>query len=135
VRVRVNVRGVAEIEAALWSAEGMLPEQVALAGVFSALIVAETARILAPKGLHQGGDVIAPLWTQIRAAGNEVGFGGPLAPHGAVVNFGGRIPRHHSRSRTRVPRQEHIYRAIGMEGTRIRHTYEDAVFRSLGPLY
>jgi hypothetical protein len=135
VRVSADIRGVRELEAALWTAEGMLEPQVALAGTFTALLVAAVARGIAPKGEHQGGDQVMPLWTAIRAEGNKVGFGGERAPHGAVVNFGGRIPRHHSASKTRVPRQEHIYRAIGMESQRLRHAHEDAVFRALAPLF
>jgi hypothetical protein len=135
MRVQASVEGVTELTAALWTAEGMLSPQVELAGMFSALLVAQAARVIAPRGIHQGGGAVMPLWTAIRAEGSSVGFGGDLAPHGAVVNFGGRIPRYHSASKTRVPRQEHIYRAIASEGERIRHTYEDAVFRALGPLY
>src|SRR6266568_2866973 len=103
IRVRTSVSGVKEIEAALWRAQGMMEPQITLAGTFSALIVAETARVIAPKGLHEGGGAVAPLWSVIRAEGESVGFGGPLAPHGAVVNFGGRIPRRNSLSKTRVP--------------------------------
>ena len=135
VRLHADIDGLIETEAAFYTAIGMLPEQVALAGVFSALIVAETARVFAPKGPHEGGGTVVPLWTVIRAEGESVAFGGDPAPHGAVVNFGGHIPRHHSRTRTRVARQEHIYRAIGFEGERIRHQYEDAVFRTIGPLF
>ncbi|HEY5987522.1 MAG TPA: hypothetical protein VIV12_14280 [Streptosporangiaceae bacterium] len=127
----IQVLGVRELRNALRDADGRTPQELQRANKRCAEIVAREARRRAPKGEHEGGGHPQPLAAAIRAQATAtravVAFGGSRAPHGAVVNWGGTIPRRGTTSRTRVPRQEHIYAAIGAEHQQILTVYELSV--------
>jgi hypothetical protein len=104
----IEVRGARELARGFSRIESELPGEVRRVEAGAATIVVPIARTLAP---YDSGALVSA----IRVAGsmaNGIAFGGPLAPHGPVVNFGGTIPRYGSSDRTRVRSQEHIYRAI-----------------------
>lgn len=156
---RVEVTGLPQLRRALKQAEGRSPKELQQANKQAAELVAGVARLFAPKGEHEGGGDVQPLASAIVAqatAGKAfVAFGGSRAPHGAVVNFGGSIPRRgatrvqkaaFAKARkakksqakvaaitgaqvTRVPRQEHVYRAIGASRDQTVRVYERAVDR------
>lgn len=161
-RTDIEVHGIRELRRALKEAEGRSPKELQRANKDAAEVVVAAARIRAPKGPHEGAGHLQPLWTAIRAQATAtsafVAFGGTRAPHGAVVNFGGTIPRRgfhgvtrtekrkgkivsgkvHAAERfktriavsvTHVPRQEHIYAAIDAERHRILDQYEQALGR------
>lgn len=150
--VGVEVHGLRELRSRLKAAEGRSPKELQQANKQAAEIVAAEARRRAPKGPHQGGGNIAPLYRAITAQASSgrgiVAFGGARAPHGVVVNFGGTIPRrgqdtsvirklqaqHRSFEKaglsvTRVRRREHIYAAIRAERAEVLREYEQALDR------
>lgn len=159
-RTEIYVNGLRELRNALRDADGRTPQELQRANKRCAEIVAREARRRAPKGKHEGGGHPQPLVAAIRAQATAtrayVAFGGARAPHGAVVNFGGTIPRRgfkgvtltekrkgkivsgkrHARESakrrvavpvTHVARQEHIYAAIGAERQQILTVYELSV--------
>lgn len=79
-------------------------------------IVATEARRLAPKGAHLGGGSITPISESIRSATQAssvvVMAGGAKSPHVQAIEFGGTIPRFHSRRKTRVRKRSFIYAAL-----------------------
>lgn len=155
----IKVHGLKELRRDLEAATGRSPREIQVANQRVAELVAVTARGFAPKGEHEGGGDVAPLASEIKArstAGKAfLVFGGTRAPHGAVVNFGGTIPRRgatklqkaafakarkgkrsHLKAAaltgarvTHVRRQEHIYRAIEADEQLILHSYTRAVER------
>ena len=161
-RSDIEVLGLRELRKELQQAEGRSPMELQQANRQVAELVAIRARNLAPHGKHEGGGKIQPLTAAIKAQATTtrafVAFGGARAPHGAVVNFGGTIPRRgfkgvtltekrkgkivagrrHAAERfkkrvavsvTQVPRQEHIYTAIHQLNATILRTYQRAVGR------
>lgn len=104
----VEVRGARELAFGFGRIEAELGGEVRRLEHGAAAVVVPIAKALAPydSGKLSGAIKIAGT------LGNGIAFGGPTAPHGAVVNFGGTIPRHESGTRTRVRSQEHIYAAI-----------------------
>lgn len=153
----IRVSGLKELRRDLAAAADRSPREIQVANQKVAELVAGTARGFAPKGKHEGGGNVAPLASAILAkstAGKAfVVFGGATAPHGAVVNFGGTIPRRgatklqkaafakarkgkrsHAKAAaltgarvTHVRRQEHIYRALEADEQLILHSYTRAV--------
>ena len=158
-RSNIEVLGLRELRKELQQAEGRSPRELQQANRQVAELVAIRARNLAPHGKHEGGGKIQPLTAAIKPQATAtrafVAFGGARAPHGAVVNFGGAIPRRgataqqrsafaQARARkksqakvakitganvTQVPRQEHIYTAIHQLNATILRTYQRAVGR------
>ncbi len=130
VRQVVDARKLA---AALKAADGRTPRELQVANKASAEIAVARARQLAPKGRHQGGGHPVPLASAIVAQATTtkayIVFGGPRAPHGPPVNFGGTIPRYQSAVRTHVRRQEHIYKAIAETAPARQEEYEKAITR------
>jgi hypothetical protein len=104
----VEVRGGRELAFGFARVSAEIGQEVRQLEHGAAVIVVPIAKTLAPykSGALSGAIRIAGTM------GNGIAFGGPLAPHGPVVNFGGTIPRAGTTDRTRVRSQEHIYRAI-----------------------
>jgi len=148
----IEVQGLRELRRALKAAEGRSPKELQQANKQAAEIVAAEARRRAPKGPHQGGGNVVPVYQAIKAQASSgrgiVAFGGQRAPHGVVVNFGGTIPRrgqdksvvrglqakHRSFEKaglavTRVRRREHIYSSITATRSRVLDEYEQALDR------
>jgi hypothetical protein len=156
---RIEVHGLRELRRALKEAEGRSPKEIQQANKHAAEIVAGTARVLAPKGKHQGGGNIQPAWASIKAQATSgrgiIAFGGMRAPHEPVVNFGGVIPRRTATAEqktafataraqkksqakvaratgahvTKVRRREHIYKAIELRTPQVLDSYDQALKR------
>ena len=133
VVITTDVVDIRALIAALKAAENRTPKELQIASKNSAEIAVRVARVLAPKGPHQGGGRVQPLATAIVSQASTtkayIAFGGSRAIHGAVVNFGGTVPRFHSLTRTHVPRREHIYKAIAVTAPAREAQYENAVTR------
>ncbi|SRR6266498_473880 len=131
--VRISERDIRRLSADLRVAEGRTTKELASASKRSAEIAAARARMLAPKGPHQGGMRLQEHWTTIKAQGYAtkayIVFGGARAPHSPVVNFGGTVPRYLSVTKTHVPRREHIYKAIAETTPQRTEEYNKAITR------
>jgi len=104
----IEVKGARELAFGFGALQSSLGVEVRKLEHGAAVVVVPIAKALAPydSGRLSGAIKIAGT------TGSGIAFGGPTAPHGPVVNFGGTIPRHESGTLTRVRSQEHIYAAI-----------------------
>jgi hypothetical protein len=104
----IEVRGARELAFGFGRVSSDIGQEVRRMEHGAAIVVIPIAKSLAPydSGAVSGAIHIAGT------LGNGIAFGGPTAPHGPVINFGGSIPRAGTSTRTRVRSQEHIYRAI-----------------------
>jgi hypothetical protein len=109
-RSAIEAPGARRLADGFGQLEAELPGEVRKLEHGAAIVVVPIAKALAPyrSGRLSGAIKIAGTM------GNGIMFGGPSAPHGPVVNFGGTIARHRTSKRTRVRSQEHIYRAIDL---------------------
>lgn len=99
----------------------------------AAEVVAKEARRRAPRGPHEGGGRVVPLWTNIRALASQtrgqVATGSARAPHGPVYEFGGTIRRHASSSRTQVRAQPYMYPALDAKADEVVEVFAEGVDR------
>lgn len=140
---------------ALRTAEARVPDAVQKAKENAAGLVVAEARGHAPRGPHQGGGTVQPLFTAIHVQSDArrayVVFGGPQSPHGPVYEFGGSIPRRGARAthgaaiafakarrrsfasvgvpRTQIEARPHVYPAIASEGGPMLAAFEQAVLK------
>jgi len=125
----IKVHGLTELRRALDQAADRMPEGIAAANLKAAEVVAADARLRAPKGPHQGGGTIVPIFASIQAISTArrgyVAFGGRLSPHAPVYEFGGSIPRRGTRAThgalIRTARKKHLgFGFVGVPVTDIR---------------
>lgn len=153
--VKVEVHGVRELRAALRKAEGRTPKEIQVANRQAAEVVVRTAIIKAPKGPHEGGGNVQPIWSSIKARATSnrglIVFGGTQSPHAPVYEFGGSIPRRGARkthrgaigeaqrrhrgfaelgiSTTHIDKRAYVYPAIEATRPQVLERYEHALNR------
>lgn len=148
----IRVVGLSTLRRDLKKVDAELPKELALINRQAAEIVAEEAQRRAPKGIHQGsGRAFRPIWRSIEArqqAGRAaISIGGARAPHAAVTEFGGHIPRRGRdktlsalaqqrrssyrrvgfTSLTRVRAQPYLYPALAAKRDEVIRRYEDLI--------
>jgi hypothetical protein len=131
---RVEVTGLRELRRALREVDRALPGQLAAVNHAAAEVVAVEARRRAPRGPHEGGpkdQPFTPITESIRALNQQtkgvIAAGGVRTPHAAVLEFGGTIPRHHSRTRTTVRAQPSVYPALRAKRDEVVDVYSRAL--------
>lgn len=126
-RDAVEVKGARELAFGFGRISGEIGQEIRQLEHGAAVVVVPIAKTLAPyaSGALSGAIHIAG------ALGNGIAFGGPNAPHGPVVNFGGTIARRGSSARTRVRSQEHIYRAIEIGEAIFMQAMSEGVHREI----
>ena len=151
----IEVHGIRELRRALNQAEGRSQKELQQANKEAAEVVAAAAIVKAPKGPHQGGGNVQPIWSSIksRATTNRalVVFGGSRSPHAPVYEFGGSIPRRGARvthgaaiktaqaqhrafasfgvSTTHIAKRAYVYPAIEVTRPQQLERYERALVR------
>lgn len=123
---KVEIVGLRDFQRELKRIGPEFAKELKDANLEAAYRVSQEAKRRAPRGPHQGGKRVAPIWTQIRpgatARGGFVQTGNAAAPHAVVYEFGGTIPRRgHSKKLIRAIRQRHgSFEKAGLSVTRVR---------------
>lgn len=152
---KIEVHGVRELRRELNKAEGRSQKEVQQANKEAAEVVAAAAIVRAPKGPHQGGGNVQPIWSSIKSRATIgrafIVFGGSRSPHAPVYEFGGSIPRRgeraihgaaiktaqashrafasHGISTTHIEKQAYVYPAIEATRPQQLERYERALNR------
>ena len=123
---KVEVHGLRDFQRELRRMGPEFPKEIKAANLEAAYRVSQEAKRRAPRGRHEGGGRVAPIWTQIRPGSSQRGgyvqTGNAAAPHAVVYEFGGTIPRRgHSKSVRQAIRHRHgSFEKAGLSVTPVR---------------
>jgi hypothetical protein len=161
----VSVEGLRELARSLGVAADHINTAMAMANKDAAQVVARAAALRAPRGRHQGGGTVVPVYASVRVYATsrkaQVGIGGTATPHGQVLEFGGTIPRRAAKGQraiqrrqaayakrshrsfanvgitrtTKVEARPYLYPAIAASQDEVMDVYDDSVFRLLRPAF
>jgi HK97 gp10 family phage protein len=120
----IQVNGLRELRRELKRVSADLPKELAQANHDAAEIVAAEARRRVPVRSGKLRGSVRSLRGQARGV---VAAGRASVPYAGVTEFGGRIRRFHSSSKTRIPAQPYLYPALADKRDEVVEHYGDAL--------